>query len=190
MKKKKIVRKAVGASYVPQVVQEMGEMLLGDRLKDLRLRRKWSLEEVARRAGVDKSHVWKLEQGQFSHPRPETLAKIAKAFEMPVKDLIAVRSRPGLVLDSRIVSFAIRIGELPPRDRQLMIEFVERAVEGFYATTPNSGLIFEAMAFPPFQPRQRAVRPPETPPSDRTVRQRAAPGHRKGEVTDGKKRKI
>ena len=43
--------------------------------------RSWSLSELAKRSGVAKSLIWKLERGE-GNPRIATLGKIAAAFDV------------------------------------------------------------------------------------------------------------
>ena len=60
---------------------------LGHRLRIMRAERGLSLREAARRAGVVKETISELERGH-THPYDVTLAKLAKAYEVPVEDLI------------------------------------------------------------------------------------------------------
>ena len=59
----------------------------------LRLRRQqlgWSSAELARRAGVDKGLLTKLDQRQIANPRIETIRALARALDIPLADLYAV----------------------------------------------------------------------------------------------------
>lgn len=46
----------------------------------LRGERKLSLQEVADRAGLSKSHVWDMEQGRARNPTVDTAVRLARAF--------------------------------------------------------------------------------------------------------------
>ena len=60
---------------------------LGHRLRLMRVERGLSLREAARRAGVVKETISDIERGH-SHPYDVTLAKLAKAYEVPVEHLL------------------------------------------------------------------------------------------------------
>ena len=57
------------------------------RLRELRARHRWSVRELARRAGVRPATVTALELGHHS-PKLETLEKLAKALRVPVARLL------------------------------------------------------------------------------------------------------
>ncbi|MBP2293702.1 helix-turn-helix domain-containing protein [Azospirillum rugosum] len=58
-----------------------GEVDLGARLKDLRKRKRWTLQQAADRTGVGLSTLSKIERNELS-PTFSTLQKIAAGFEM------------------------------------------------------------------------------------------------------------
>ncbi|MCW2238756.1 helix-turn-helix domain-containing protein [Azospirillum canadense] len=58
-----------------------GELDLGARLKDLRKRKRWTLQQAADRTGVGLSTLSKIERNELS-PTFSTLQKIAAGFEM------------------------------------------------------------------------------------------------------------
>ena len=60
---------------------------LGHRLRLMRVERGLSLREAARRAGVVKETISDIERGH-THPYDVTLAKLAKAYEVPVGELL------------------------------------------------------------------------------------------------------
>ncbi len=60
---------------------------IGHRLRLLRAERGLSLREAARRAGVVKETISLIERGQ-SHPYDVTVAKLAKAYDVPLEDLL------------------------------------------------------------------------------------------------------
>ena len=61
---------------------------LGEVLKGLRRQRRWSQEELAALADLDRSYVGEIERGRVS-PGLATLEKLAGAFEMPISELIS-----------------------------------------------------------------------------------------------------
>lgn len=64
-------------------------MAIGDRLKELRLRKKQSLQQVADAIGASKAHIWELEANRSTNPSLELLQKIAAHFETTVAYLIS-----------------------------------------------------------------------------------------------------
>jgi transcriptional regulator with XRE-family HTH domain len=60
---------------------------LGHRLRVMRAERGLSLREAARRAGMVKETISDIERGH-THPYDVTLAKLAKAYDVPVEELL------------------------------------------------------------------------------------------------------
>ena len=65
----------------------MTQTSLGHRLRLLRVERQLSLRQAAARAGVVKETISDIERG-VTHPQDVTLAKLAKAYGVPVEDLL------------------------------------------------------------------------------------------------------
>lgn len=92
---------------------------LAQRLKELRFRKKESLQDLADAVGASKAHVWELEMGKSRNPSVELLTKLAQHFEVPLAQLVgedpnAPREDPELVAMFRDLK------ELTPRDRQVL----------------------------------------------------------------------
>ncbi|MER7009143.1 XRE family transcriptional regulator [Dactylosporangium sp. NPDC000555] len=64
------------------------EARLAGRLSELRLEHGWSLEELARRAGVSRSTLSRLERGEIS-PTAALLGKLCAAYGRPMSRLLA-----------------------------------------------------------------------------------------------------
>lgn len=56
------------------------------RIRELRLARKWSLDELCRRSGVSRSNLWAIER-QGRVPTVEVGRKIANAFGVTLDEL-------------------------------------------------------------------------------------------------------
>jgi len=54
----------------------------------MRKSRALSLDDVAKRAGISKQGLWQIEEGKSS-PTLVTLEKIARAFYVPVSELVS-----------------------------------------------------------------------------------------------------
>lgn len=65
---------------------------LGERVRQIRQARNWTLEEAARRAGLARSTLSKIENGQMS-PTFEALKKLALGLEITVPQLFTAPSR-------------------------------------------------------------------------------------------------
>ena len=77
---------------------------LGHRLRVMRAERGLSLREAARRAGVVKETISDIERGH-THPYDVTLAKLARAYDVPVEELL---EEPGPLDESSRGSVAER----------------------------------------------------------------------------------
>ena len=64
---------------------------IGLRIYQLRMMKEWSQEELARRAGLQRSHVSRIEAGKYAVTL-ETIEAIAQAFYMTV-DIVDERLR-------------------------------------------------------------------------------------------------
>jgi transcriptional regulator with XRE-family HTH domain len=60
---------------------------IGEKLKDLRIRRALTQEELAAAAGIGKNTVNRLER-DLTEPRPPTLRKLAQALEVDPAELV------------------------------------------------------------------------------------------------------
>jgi len=61
---------------------------ISNNLKKIRSKKGYSLEKIARLAGLSLNTIVKVENGVNKNPTIETLTKIAKALEVRVDDLI------------------------------------------------------------------------------------------------------
>jgi len=67
-------------------------MALAAKLKELRIKHKKSLQEVADEVRASKAHIWDLETGKSKNPSLELLVKLAKCFKVSVADLVGEKS--------------------------------------------------------------------------------------------------
>jgi len=66
----------------------MEESNFGQFLRSLRERRHMSLRDVERESGVSNAYIAQLEKGDRPPPRPNTLKKLAKAYNVTVRELL------------------------------------------------------------------------------------------------------
>jgi transcriptional regulator with XRE-family HTH domain len=99
---------------------------LAMRLRVLRAERGLSLTEAAERAGIQRQTLALLERGE-RHPHDPTLAKIAKGYGVPVKDLLeepvplgeAQEGEPGSVHHARMPHDSIEVSDEVTADVRL-----------------------------------------------------------------------
>ena len=63
-------------------------MALGDRIKELRLKSRESLQQVADAIGASKAHVWEIESNRSKNPSIDLLQRLAGHFKTSVAYLI------------------------------------------------------------------------------------------------------
>ncbi len=63
-------------------------MAVGDRIKELRVRKAESLQQVADAIGASKAHIWELESNRSKNPSLDLLQKLAAHFRTTVAYLI------------------------------------------------------------------------------------------------------
>ena len=62
--------------------------MLGEQLRKVRQARGLSVSEVARRAGIDRRHLGKIEGGEIPSPGVETVSRIARALGTSPEEFI------------------------------------------------------------------------------------------------------
>lgn len=62
---------------------------LGEYIKHLRVQRDMTIREVATKADLDSGALTRLEHGQVTHPRPDTLCALALTLKVPLADMFA-----------------------------------------------------------------------------------------------------
>lgn len=68
---------------------EIGNLAIrkfGKRIRELRLQRRWSQDELAFELQVDRSYISGIERGQ-RNPTLRTIAKLAKIFNLSISEL-------------------------------------------------------------------------------------------------------
>lgn len=62
--------------------------MLAKKVRELRVKKGFSQERLARLAGVSYNTIVKIESGESKHPTIQTMAGISKALEISLDDLI------------------------------------------------------------------------------------------------------
>lgn len=72
-------------------------MRLGDQIIRLRKQKQWSMNELARRSGLNPPTLQKIEKGKSDDPSVSLVAKIARALGVPVEVLLEGDERVGSI---------------------------------------------------------------------------------------------
>jgi len=92
---------------------------LAQRLKELRLRKKESLQEVADAINASKAHVWELETGKSKNPSIELLTKLANHFQSSVAQILGEDPNSSKE-DPDLVAMFRDLKSLTKRDREIL----------------------------------------------------------------------
>lgn len=102
-------------------------MSLATKLKELRMARRQSLQQVADGVKTSKTHIWDMEQGNSANPSRELLERLAAHFRVSVSDLVGENpnadSEP-----SELVALYRDLKSLSEKDRKT-IEAVMRTLK-------------------------------------------------------------
>ena len=108
-------------------------MSLTEKLKVLRKKSRWSINELVGFTGIPQPTLWRLENGSIQQPRADTLIALAKAFKVPVDYLIQedyqLKSEDLLNADSDIRDIVDIYSTLPDQDKRLIKQFAQSLVE-------------------------------------------------------------
>jgi transcriptional regulator with XRE-family HTH domain len=99
-------------------------MALAVRLKQLRLKTRKSLQEVADEVGASKAHIWDLETARAKNPSIELVTKLAKCFGVSVADLVGENPQ-GEGEEPQLVAMYRELKELSKDDRKAIQSMVD-----------------------------------------------------------------
>jgi transcriptional regulator with XRE-family HTH domain len=68
-------------------MEQSSTYTLGEKLRELRSNKKWTLNELSQRSGLSISHISSLERGTRTKPSMEVVRKLANALQIPVHHL-------------------------------------------------------------------------------------------------------
>ena len=108
-----------------RIEKEGKRMSLAVKLKNLRLKKGKSLQDVASAVGSSKSHIWGLEVGRTKNPSSELLAKLADFFDIPVSNIIGENPNSPDE-DPKLVAIYRNLKELSEDDRETIKLLIER----------------------------------------------------------------
>ena len=100
-------------------------MSLAVKLKELRVARRMSLQDVADAVEASKAHIWDLETGRSRNPSIELLARLAKTLTVSIADLVG-ENPAGDGEDPHIVAMYRELKDLTPEDRGAIQSIIDR----------------------------------------------------------------
>jgi transcriptional regulator with XRE-family HTH domain len=96
---------------------EIWQMSLGARLKQLRIKKNRSLQDVADAVGASKAHIWEIERGGSKNPSMDLLNRLADYFEVSVSFLVGESPDER---EAELVALYRDLKSLSPEDREKM----------------------------------------------------------------------
>ncbi|MCY0093154.1 helix-turn-helix domain-containing protein [Hoeflea ulvae] len=111
-------------------MNDLNERLAG-RIKQVRMARGWSLQELADKSAVSRSTLSRIENTEVS-PTAETLGSLSSAFQMSISQLLAPVETP--------------FAALVRRDEQALWEDTEHGFSRRLVSPPSGGLSAEVVA--------------------------------------------
>lgn len=99
-------------------------MALGARLKELRLKKGESLQQVADAIGSSKAHIWELETGKSRNPGADSLNKLADHFNVSVGFLIG-EDPEGADQKPEVVAMFRQLTKLSEKDQGVIKDMIE-----------------------------------------------------------------
>lgn len=96
-------------------------MSIGARLKELRLKKRLSLQQVADAVGASKAHIWELETGKSHNPSLDLLKRLAGHFGITVAGLVGETLEAG---DEQLMKMHRDLKDLSEADRALIEDLI------------------------------------------------------------------
>lgn len=105
-------------------MNEIGQ-IIGERIKQLRKKRKWSQEELAHRANINRTYIGELERGE-KNATIDILAKVVNALETTFEELFQYVQPPVENKDNNILPVLInRLNTLNVEEQKALLELFE-----------------------------------------------------------------
>jgi transcriptional regulator with XRE-family HTH domain len=101
-------------------------MSLAAKIKELRIRKGKSLQQLADDVKSSKAHIWDLETGRSKNPSIELLTNLSKALEVSIADLVGENPQ-GEGEDPHVVAMYRELKDLTPEDRKV----IQSVIDGF-----------------------------------------------------------
>ncbi len=100
-------------------------MSFGQRLHQLRIARRMSLQQVADAVDLSKAHVWNLEKGLSENPSIDVVTRLADLFRVRIADLVGENPAAGDEPPEMVAMFR-DLKRLEERDRETIRVLMEQ----------------------------------------------------------------
>lgn len=97
-------------------------MSIGARLRELRMRKGQSLQQVADAVGLSKGHLWDMESGNSKNPSIESLQRLSDHYGVTIGTLVGEASTDGATEDVRVMFRNLQ--KLSPDEREIVSRLV------------------------------------------------------------------
>lgn len=113
-------------------LEELGT-LIGSRVKEARLQSGWSISQLARESGRDRTHISGLEAGQHDNPGVKMVFALAAALQVSPQYLMGLDNFSGLIVEGledlpEPLQEVVRIAGGLSAGRQSELRFIARAL--------------------------------------------------------------
>ena len=102
-------------------------MSIGIKIKELRLKRGESLQQVADAVDSSKPHIWELEGGRRTNPSIDLLKRIAQHFNVTVAYLVGEEN--GTETSEYSVLFREAEKKLEPQNKEIAADLISKMLE-------------------------------------------------------------
>lgn len=102
-------------------------MSIGARIKELRIKTKQSLQDVADAVGASKAHIWEIERGGSKNPSMDLLSKLASHFNVSVSFLVG--EKPPSEEEEELIVLYRDLKDLDEKDREAIRGLMKRFKE-------------------------------------------------------------
>lgn len=102
-------------------------MSIGARLKELRIKKNKSLQELADGVGASKAHIWEIERGGSKNPSMDLLTKLANYFGVSISFLVG--EQPPAAEQEELIVLYRDLKELDDGDRDAIRTLMKRFKE-------------------------------------------------------------
>jgi len=100
----------------------------GARLKELRIRKNQSLQQVADAVGASKAHIWELEKGDSRNPSTDLLRRLADHFDVSIANLVG-EDPDAPEEEQQLVAMFRNLKDLDQDDREMLNNLMRQMLE-------------------------------------------------------------
>ncbi|MGF1456278.1 MAG: helix-turn-helix domain-containing protein [Alphaproteobacteria bacterium] len=109
----------------------------GARLKQLRIRKRESLQQVANAVDASKAHIWELEKGDSRNPSIDLLRRMAQHFDVSIAYLVE-EDPDAPEEEEQLVAMFRELKDLDPDDREMLNTIMRQMRERKKEAEPDS----------------------------------------------------